>query len=313
MESHAQARGVLTLAYGHTRFIEQARYLGYSLRLHAPRVSCSLVTDSKDPSLSAVFDKIIPLRSEYGSGVRQKLYLDHYSPYRETLFIDSDCLVLSNLDGLWAAFSGQYFGVPGFRYVRKGYVDPYMDLDFVLDQLNLIALPKFNGGTYYFTDSAESRAFFETARGILNDWRKLRLAPFRKNGPADEAIYAVAMAIHRTEMTYFPAGGMWTPCGYKGKLILDGLRGFCSFEKDGELRTPEIVHFPGEYIYCFAYTREKMKIRKAVDGLGTPAIPLARAYFFSLLWRLTRVSPGLSRLGRSSVRAYRAAARALNV
>jgi hypothetical protein len=30
---------------------------------------------------------------DYGSGVVQKLYLDRYSPFDETLFIDSDCLL----------------------------------------------------------------------------------------------------------------------------------------------------------------------------------------------------------------------------
>jgi hypothetical protein len=312
MKIPSSSRGILTLAYGHRRFIEQAKYLGLSLQLHAPHLPRTLVTDSADKDLRSIYTEIVPYRSAYGSGVRQKLYLDQYSPYAETLFIDSDCLVLGNLEAFWTGFEGQYFGVPGFRSLRKGDTDPHIDVDYVLEHLKLAALPKFNGGAYYFTRSAEATRFFELARNIMNEWQSLRLAPFRNNGPADESIYSVAMAMSDVQTTYMGAGGMWTPCGYRGKLVLDGVRGICSFEKEGEIRTPEVIHFPGEYIYCFPYARERARIRERVIGARTGAIELARSYACSFLWQSSRKSAGLAKLGRSTVRAYRAAARSLS-
>ena len=147
MNSIRPSRGIITLAYGHERFIEQARSLGHSLELHAPQLPRTLITDSDNPEVHRQFTEVIPYRPEYGTGVRQKLFLDQYSPYEQTLFIDSDCLVLGNLDSFWSAFAGQYFGVPGFRYLQKGSTDPYFDVDYVLDKLNLTSIPKFNGGT----------------------------------------------------------------------------------------------------------------------------------------------------------------------
>lgn len=311
MEAASPTRGVLTLAYGHRRFIQQAKYLGMSLQLHAPNLPRTLVTDSSDPQLRSLFTEIIPHRPEFGSGVRQKLYLDQYSPYDETLFIDSDCLALGNLDAFWIAFVGQSFGVPGFRYLRKGSTDPFIDVDFVLDHLGLSALPKFNGGSYYFTRSPEASAFFETARKVMDDWRELRLAPFRRNGPNDESVYSVAMAMHNMSLTYMGSGGMWTPCGYRGKLSLDGIRGTCSFEKEGEIRTPEIIHFPGEYIYSFPYVRECARIGKQLGQSSESLAGLARSYALSVLWQCSRRSARLSELGRRSIRAYRAASRSL--
>lgn len=311
MEADSSNRGILTLAYGHPRFVQQAKYLGMSLALHAPHLSRTVVTDSSDPQLRSLFTSVIPHRPEFGSGVRQKLYLDQYSPYDETLFIDSDCLVLGNLDAFWAAFAGQTFGVPGFRYLRKGSVDPFIDVDFVLDHLHISALPKFNGGTYYFTRSAKASAFFESARQIMDDWRELRLAPFRRNGPNDESVYSVAMAMHGLSLTYMGSVGMWTPCGYRGKLSLDGIHGTCSFEKEGEIRTPEVVHFPGEYIYCFPYVRECARIRRKLGQGRENVAALARSYALSVLWQCSRRSTRLSDLGRRSVRAYRAATRSM--
>lgn len=313
MEAASQTRGVLTLAYGHRRFVEQAKFLGMSLQLHAPHVPRTLVTDFDDPKLRSIFTQVIPHRPEFGSGVRQKLYLDQYSPYDETLFIDSDCLALGNLDAFWTAFAGQYFGVPGFRYLHKGSVDSFIDVDFLLDHLGLSSLPKFNGGTYYFTRSAEASAFFDTARKIMDNWRELRLAPFRRNGPNDESVYSVAMAMHNVSLTYMGCGGMWTPCGYRGKLSLDGIRGTCSFEKEGEIRTPEVIHFPGEYIYCFPYVRECARIRKQVGEGRQSVTSLVRSYALSILWQCSRKSATLSDLGRRSIRIYRAATRSLRM
>jgi hypothetical protein len=303
------SRGILTLAYGHKRFIEQARSLAHSLQLHVPHLSRTLVTDSHDPQLHRLFTQVIAYRPQYGSGVRQKLFLDRYSPYDRTLFIDSDCLVLGNLDAFWSAFDGQHFAVPGFRYLLKGATDPYIDVDHVLDTLNITAIPKFNGGTYYFTRNPQATAFFDTARNILDDFRTLRLGEFRRNGPADEAIYAVAMALHGIAPTWMGPGGMWTPCGYKGPLLLDAISGTCSFEKEGMKLSPEIVHFPGEYVFAFPYIRERARLRARIEGERTSMFSLAAPFAISVLWQCSRRSSALAQIARTSVRAYRAARR----
>jgi hypothetical protein len=306
MNSDLHSRGVITLAYGQERFIEQARSLAHSLELHAPHLSRTLVTDCMDPEIGRLFTQVIPYRPEYGSGVRQKLFLDQYSPYEQTLFIDSDCLVLGNLDAFWSAFADNYFGVPGYRYLHKGSTDPYLDVDHALEKLKLAAIPKFNGGTYYFTRSSEATEFFNTARHILENWREFRLREFRRNGPGDESLYALAMAVHQISPTSMGAAGMWTPVGYKGPLLLDALHGRCSFEKEGMKLSPEILHFPGEYVYSFAYARERAKLKTRVEGKKTALSSLAASFATSVLWQCSRKSSGLSKFARKSVRAYRA-------
>lgn len=314
-ESPSHCRGVITLAYGHQRFIDQARSLAHSLQLHAPQLPRTLITDSSDPEIGQLFTDVISFRPEYGSGVRQKLYLDCYSPYDKTLFIDSDCLVLGNLESFWSAFDGQYFGVPGYKYLNKGDSDPYLDVGHVLEHLGLTEIPKFNGGTYYFTRSSEAAEFFVTARGILEDWHKLRLREFRRDGPGDESVYAIAMATRHLRLTSMGAGGMWTPVNCRGPLLLNALKGTCSFEKEGMHLSPEVVHFPGEYVYSYAYARERAKLKAHVEGKRTPVSSVVNSFATSFLWQCSRRSAGLSSLARKSVRAVRAvrSARTVNV
>jgi hypothetical protein len=306
MTPNPNSRGIITLAYGHERFVEQARSLGHSLQVHTPNLPRTLITDSTNHDLWKQFTDVIPYRQEYGSGVRQKLFLDRYTPYDRTLFIDSDCLVLGNLEAFWSAFAGNHFGVPGHRYLQRGSTDPYLDVDHVLDILDVMAIPKFNGGTYYFTRSSEATEFFNTARSFLENWRELRLSEFRRDGPNDEALYAIAMAFHNIAPTSMGSGGMWTPVGYKGPLLLDAIRGTCSFEKEGMKLSPEIVHFPGEYAYAFPYARERARLAAYTEARKTPISSLARSFATSLLWQSSRKVSGLSKLARSSVRAYRA-------
>jgi hypothetical protein len=306
MNLASPSRGIITLAYGHPRFIEQARSLAHSLQVHAPKLPRTLITDSEDPEIHRQFTNIIAYRSEYGSGVRQKLFLDRYTPYDHTLFIDSDCLVLGDLNAFWSAFAENYFGVPGYRYLQKGSTDPYFDVDHVLDVLHVTRIPKFNGGTYYFTRSAEATEFFNTARQFLENWRELRISEFRRNGPNDEALYAMAMAAHNIAPTSMGSGGMWTPVGYKGPLLVDAIRGTCSFEKEGMKLSPEIVHFPGEYAYAFPYARERARLAAYTGARRTPMSRLAYSFATSLLWQSSRRFSGLSKLARGSVRAYRA-------
>ena len=225
------SRGILTMAFGKPRFIEQVKSLGRSILLHAPDAQTAIVTDSDDPQLREIFMRVIKYRPELGSSVRQKLHLDLYSPFEETLFIDSDCLVLGNLESFWTAFAGQTFGVPGSKFLTRGMADPYLDVAFALDYFGVEKLPKFNGGTYYFNKSDEANDFFSTARELLANWKDLHFSEFRRDGPADEAIVSIAMAIHGLKPTSMGTAGMYTPTSYRGPMYLDVIEGKCSFEK----------------------------------------------------------------------------------
>jgi hypothetical protein len=261
----ARGRGILTFAFGKPKYVEMAKSLARSLMLHSPREKRAVVTDSNDPELRLLFDDVIPYRPEFGRNVRQKIYIDQYSPYEETLFIDGDSLVVGELEPFWSAFAGQPFGVPGHSVLRKGDWDEYMDVDHVLQVLGLTEVAKFNGGTYYFDRSRESEAFFGTAREVLSRSSELRLKDFRGDGACDEAVYAVAMALHGMPTTDMGAGGMWTPIGATTPVVVDVEKGVCRFTKRDRPVRPEVMHF-ATWTDHYVYRRECLRLERMAEG-----------------------------------------------
>jgi hypothetical protein len=274
-------RGVLTLAFGKPMFLDLAKALARSLRLHDPEVPRAVVTDSRDPELLSLFDIRIDHHPEYGSDVGQKLYLDLYSPFDETLFIDSDCLVIRKLDPFWTAFQDRDFGACGRRILRAGEKDEFVDVDRVLEHFGLDGLPKFNGGIYYFKKNPAASRVFETARGLIDRADELGFRTFRGGGLSDEALYSVAMALHGIPLTDMAPGGMWTGLNATSSLVIDTVRGVCSFAKAGEPVTPDIMHFTS-MTDSFPYLRECRKLEKLDTAEGKPSSHLPAAELMQL-------------------------------
>lgn len=244
-----------------------AKSLARSLMLHAPDLPRAVVTDSQDAELATLFHYTIAHRPQYGSNLRQKMYLDQYSPFERTLFLDSDSLAVRSLDGVWNAFEGVPFGACGYHTLRAGDVDEFLDVDFMLNRFGLKGLPKFNGGVYYFDSSTEAAALFATARDLLQRAAELKFSEIRGDGPNDEALYSVAMAIHGLTATDIPSGGMWTPINKTGPLTVDILASQCAFEKVGRVVTPDILHF-AMFAESFPYLRECLKLKYRAMGRG---------------------------------------------
>lgn len=260
-------RGVITLAYGVAKYVEMAKTLARSLCLHSPGIARAIVTDRMDDrQLAELFDIVIPLRDEYGSNVRQKLYLDHYSPFKATAFIDCDSIVVRDVQFIFDTFQGISFSVPGERYLVAGQSDPFVDVDRVLTHFNIARLPKFNGGLYYFERGDEPHRLFRTAREILANSRALRFEDFRGDGPGDEPIVAVAMMLHDQQMFRDEGRMMQTPLGIVGALDIDVLAGTCVLRKGARLVAPAILHFAGAWCEHPFYYREARRLEQS--GLG---------------------------------------------
>ncbi|WP_144107718.1 hypothetical protein [Paraburkholderia sp. BCC1886] len=250
-----KTKGYLVVAFGADRYINLAIALGRSLLLHEPDTPRAVVTDCARTELSQIFTHVIPYDASFGSDVLQKMHIDLYSPFDETLFIDSDCLVVRPLIHVWKRFEGRYFGAMGSRYLRSGDRDNFLNVERTLRNFRVDSLPKFNGGVYYFSRSDESNRFFEYARSLIPRHDEFCDASFR-GVPADEALYSVAMAAHGIELVDFCEAGMYTPIGSKGKIEVDVFAKRSYFVKEGRAVRPDIVHFAGTWADTFTYARE---------------------------------------------------------
>ncbi len=254
--------GVITLAYGRAYYVEMAKTLARSLRLHSPNIPLAIVTDcQEDEELSKLFDYVLPLKKEYGSNMIQKLHLNKYSPFQRTLYIDSDCIAVRDISFIFKDFEGMSFGAVGDAYLVAGQKDNFIDVDAILKKFGLDKLPKFNGGVYYFDKSKTADAIFETALEILRDWKSLGIAEVRGDGPNDERIVAIAMMLHHQNLLDDDGEIMRTPIGLRGSLSVDALTGKSCFQKYDKVVSPALVHFACVWAEHPVYHRNVTKLK----------------------------------------------------
>ena len=297
-----KTRGILTIAHGKPRYLRMARNLALSLKQHAPDMPRAVVTDAPEGYFEGYYDVIIPHDPSYGRNVEQKLHLDLYSPFQQTLFIDADSLLCGSLHPIFDQYRGKTFITPGFEYISPGSRDTHWKVNFdkVFQAYPISKLPKFNGGIYYFEAGENSRKFFETARGLLVKTQDLEIEDFRGNGPPDEVLFSIAMAIHELDTQFDEGKFMRTLFGLSGKLRLDTIHGGCRFKKNGEWVTPAIMHFASFGACHPAYARECLRLRAhharhvVRKVLLWGAIPF-RWIFDSLRWRGISIARSMKR------------------
>ena len=108
---------IITIAYGSEKYIKMARALALSYRRFHPTRQFAIITDElHQAEMSKYFDVVILFNPNYGHGVVQKLHVDLYSPFEETLLVDSDCLFYKSPENLWDLYKSESFSVRWWRY-----------------------------------------------------------------------------------------------------------------------------------------------------------------------------------------------------
>lgn len=253
-------QGILVMAHGKQRFINMAKNIAMSYKLTNIEIPIALVTDSSDKDLKKLYDYIIPFNPAFGKGLIQKIYMNEYTVFEETLYIDVDCLVIRNIGFLWELFQLQNANVSVIgRKVYEGKLFG-VELTQIKNKLNLNYMISFNGGVYYFKSTQKAHEIFKTAKELVNRYQELGVDLMRgeKN---EEPLFSLAMSIFREEPVNDSKKGMYTPMGQMGVFKMDSLKGCCEFYKHGEKVYPAIMHFGGGYPEAFHYRRETIKIK----------------------------------------------------
>jgi hypothetical protein len=249
--------GIITIAQGDKRYVEMAKALALSLIKTNPEIKRGVITDAAQQEFDGLYDIYIPYNESYGKGLNQKLYLDKYSPFEETLFIDADCLVVTSLNNMLTLCRNYTFVVFGGPISTDIW---YMDVAATCNKFNLSSIPLFNGGTYYFKNGSTTTCIYDKARELKENYTENGFEIFR-GSINEEPLIAVAMAINNTEAIEDNGIGMRTPIGILGPLQIDVLNNKCRFNKEGEMVEPAIMHFSGAYSAAFHYKRELAKLK----------------------------------------------------
>ena len=167
-------KGIVVLAQNNETddYVLQACLLAMSLQIHND-VRISLITDDKVPEeYISLFDKIIPIPfgdsaedSEWKVENRWKIY--HASPYDETIVMDTDMLVLQNIDTWWNFLSNyeMYFTSKVLNYRGETANTDYYRKTFVENNL-----PNLFSGFHYFKKCEFAQEFYHWLELVVNNW-----------------------------------------------------------------------------------------------------------------------------------------------
>jgi hypothetical protein len=270
--------GVLTIATGAAEYKEMARSLALSLKRFSPNLTLAVVTD--DDTLRDCFDVIVPVDWTRGKGVLQKMYLDLYTPFRCTLFIDCDCLVFRDISYIFDIFSGGYSIVPTDVYELSSRHPRDIDFRKMQSKISQPWIYGFNGGAYYIERDTDSQKIFERGRDIAKVFREYGIPDFRDGEPNDEYLLATAMAELKAPVIPCWHQLLQIPLGLEGKFDIDVALGKANFEIYGKNSRPAIVHFCGYFREWPEYKRECLKLKTLHSSGGS----LFRARLTSILF-----------------------------
>lgn len=259
-----RSRGVITLGFGAKRYQDMAKTLLKNIRIRSPRTQTAVVSETQQ-GWEGLADFVIPLKPEYGEGFLQKIHLDYYSPFDDTIFIDSDCLVVDDLEYLWDKFAGYNFTVCGTEMFEGQWFRG--DIGVARQRLGIEGpVPKFNGGFMYWSRGNVSANVFSGARELEPRYHELGFHGIRGYGDptvTDEILVSLSMALVGEKPMDDQGTVMRTPIGLEGNLKVDVLRGHVRFIKNGVPVSPSIVHFAGGFSRRRVYLRESLKVAAA--------------------------------------------------
>ena len=302
------SRGFLTIAYGDSKYITMANALALSIRLHSPNALLAVVTDRINLDVQ-LFDFIIPVNLDYPSGVAQKLFVDKYTPFEETIFIDSDCLCYKDINNIWDLYENvQGFGIKGWGYLTEEDKSYYAvnDLQKFFEVAGVKKIGLFNSGVFYFDKSPKSYKVFEIARQLFEHRQNLSLKNFKNSLVNDEPIFA--LSLEKNGIDILPLGNenhvMLTPSGIlENQYKINVLTGCSSFKKNGDLVEPFIIHYHVDCSDFFIYWRDvfRLNTKKYSLVIASSFIVDLFAFFYSMWRRKTfYVQRILTKLGVSA-------------
>ena len=154
-------------------YVEQACALAMSIRATNDTKVCLLTNDTVPSRYVDLFDVIkeIPWEDdsanmEWKVANRWKLY--HASPYDETIVMDTDMLVLQNLDSWWNFLSNYEVFYTSKVYTYRGEVvnDTYYRKTYIANNL-----PNVYAGFHYFKKCDFAKDFYSWLELVMNNWQ----------------------------------------------------------------------------------------------------------------------------------------------
>ncbi|WP_099237312.1 hypothetical protein [Synechococcus sp. BDU 130192] len=260
--------GVLLIAHGKKKFYIQAACLAWSIKKSNPKLPVALACDhnSCESELFHPYDQIITWNFSDWPGVSAKVNIDRLTPFSgQTMFIDSDSLVYSDLLSIFQKYSHLNFVALGKNINHVGHW--FLDCNRVKEYFNVKVIPFFTGDFYLFKKN--ETGIFERARKMRSIYDQLGCIRARGGSMSDERLIAMALmsngfsvqtrdlsdivSLQENGMTYYFSDILST----KRKVVVNNH----SYE-------PKIIHF-ADYATQIKYMTEIERVRMSLTNFSS--------------------------------------------
>jgi len=170
------SRGIVVLAQNTigSDYVRQACVLAMSLRKTNPTEKISIITNDRVPKeYQEFFDKIIliPFQDDAEDALwkienRWKIY--HATPYDETMVLDADMLILSDISHIFDIMSNYelFFASDVYTYRGEKVTSDFYRKTFVANNL-----PNLYSGMHYFKKCDKAHEFYTWLEVVNNNWQ----------------------------------------------------------------------------------------------------------------------------------------------
>lgn len=242
-----RGEGYVLVAVGKEKYFKMAALAAISIR-HYDRVRGICLATNEPNALpddfdTSLFTDIVRLPSgENLRGTEFHLFIDQYSPYERTLYVDADCLLCSSdIDSIWDELRSYSVTFPG-RKLTDGVWR--VDISSVMSRYGISYVVQLNGGVFYFDRSSKSTEFFSTAQRIfVTEREKASVKHHSGGGFANEPIWGITMAL--TESPIFPLSRQLNVSTLRTEVWTLHSDGKVGLVKDGATWFPVFCHFLG--------------------------------------------------------------------
>jgi len=273
--------GVLTLAI--PKDYKKAIALALTLKEHSPDLPISIAVPPDTEKLimpySYLFDKVIIQRTDL-KGFEQKLYIDEYSPYKNTFFFDADILVIKDIRPIIKRWEGNSYAVRG-RLVTEGISSFGLNRKKALQLINKDQFSVIDGAGHAYFEKPKCAKVFDKAREVLAEYEVYDTRNF-----ADEDAIGIAMTllgIKPMDNNGF-LGSPW--CSINNSFVINTDNSICTYnDLIHGIVEPYVVHFPS-FAYPMTYARELIRTYKRhdikVSGIWRQAVK--EIFIFNIYW-----------------------------
>lgn len=212
MSQHKEQQGFVTLAINNaeTDYLELAYLQALNVKATQQNNRYAVIVDTATNELVTdkhrkVFDYVIVAGTaqDYENHFRFEPFVWYYTPFKETIKLESDLLFTRSIDHWWTTFRLKdvclSHGAKTAMTVN-GLVRKYREA------IDANGLPDVYNGLMYFRFSQTSKNFFDTANGIFNNWDTISNELKLFNGPpTTDEVYALTSLLLGPELVTIPS------------------------------------------------------------------------------------------------------------